>query len=262
MARPLKDGVDFFSLDCQMDDEIKYIEAEFGLDGFATVIKLWQAIYGNKGYYMVFTRTVRLMFANSIGKGVGFVDEVVARCMDYGVFDRQIYKKYGVLTSVGVQKRYAKMTERRNLLKIDGRYLLISAPENWVIDSNNSVNVDNNGENATENTESKVNVESKKEKEIENKGTTTTTACACEVGKPEVEVHVDNAPHELAVKEYFDKNYPAFTPFPHGKGYDALKEAEKFCAYNAKRGWDCLPDWKLAADLWVARLDDMSERKG
>ena len=115
----------------------------------------------NKGYYMVFTRTVRLMFANSIGKGVGFVDEVVARCMDYGVFDRQIYKKYGVLTSVGVQKRYAKMTERRNLLKIDSRYLLISAPENWVIDNNNSVNVDKNEKNVNENTESKVNTKNK-----------------------------------------------------------------------------------------------------
>lgn len=22
----------------------------------------------------------------------------------------------------------------------------------------------------------------------------------------------------------------------------------------AKRGWDCLPDWELAADLWVARI--------
>ncbi len=255
MARPLKDGVDFFSLDCQMDDEIKYIEAEFGLDGFATVIKLWQAIYGNKGYYMAFPRNVRLMFSQQIRKGVGFVDEVVARCMDYGVFDRQIYKKYGVLTSVGVQKRYAKMTERRNLLKIDGRYLLISAPENWVIVNDNSVNVDNNGENVDKNTESKVNVESKKKKEKENKGTTTTTARVREVGD-EPSNSIDNGPYVLAVKEYFEFNHPAFTPGVFLDSYDALKEAEKFCAYNAKRGWDCLPDWEKAADLWVARLGE------
>lgn len=37
---------------------------------------------------------------------------------------------------------------------------------------------------------------------------------------------------------------------------NAAKEAEKFGAYNAKRGWDCLPDWKAAADLWAARIDD------
>ena len=36
----------------------------------------------------------------------------------------------------------------------------------------------------------------------------------------------------------------------------AAKEAEKFHAYNAKRGWDCLPDWKAAADLWIARIGE------
>jgi predicted phage replisome organizer len=36
----------------------------------------------------------------------------------------------------------------------------------------------------------------------------------------------------------------------------AVKEAEKFHAYNANRGWDCLPDWKTTADLWIARIGD------
>lgn len=36
----------------------------------------------------------------------------------------------------------------------------------------------------------------------------------------------------------------------------ASKEAEKFHAYNAKRDWDCLPDWKSAADLWIARIGE------
>ena len=36
---------------------------------------------------------------------------------------------------------------------------------------------------------------------------------------------------------------------------DYISEAEKFHAYNAKRGWDCLPNWKATADLWIARID-------
>lgn len=36
----------------------------------------------------------------------------------------------------------------------------------------------------------------------------------------------------------------------------AAKEAEKFHAYNANRGWDCLPDWKATADLWIARIGE------
>ena len=35
-----------------------------------------------------------------------------------------------------------------------------------------------------------------------------------------------------------------------------VSEAEKFHAYNTKRGWDCLPNWKATADLWIARIDE------
>jgi predicted phage replisome organizer len=38
------------------------------------------------------------------------------------------------------------------------------------------------------------------------------------------------------------------------EGY--ISEAEKFHAYNAKRGWDCLPNWKATADLWIARIEE------
>ena len=37
---------------------------------------------------------------------------------------------------------------------------------------------------------------------------------------------------------------------------DAPKEAEKFHAYNANKGWSCLPDWKATADLWIARIEE------
>ena len=37
---------------------------------------------------------------------------------------------------------------------------------------------------------------------------------------------------------------------------DYISEADKFHAYNANRGWDCLPDWKATADLWIARIGE------
>lgn len=259
MARPLKDGVDYFSLDCQMDDEIKYIEAEFGLDGFAMIIKLWQKIYGDKGYYCTFTRTVKLMFAQSINKGVNFVDEVINRCTEYGIFDRRLYKKYGVLTSDGIQKRYAKMTERRNSFTIDGRYLLISAPENWVIADNNGVNASNNGENVSKKTESKVNTESKYgNTEIENEITTTTTTHESAGARTCESEDVEKSPpqvYEVAI--YLENSDPRFD-----RKSVAFGEAQKFVAYNAMRGWDCLPDWQKAADLWVARAGEHRQAKG
>ena len=37
---------------------------------------------------------------------------------------------------------------------------------------------------------------------------------------------------------------------------NAVKEAEKFYAYNENKGWTCLPNWKATADLWIARIDE------
>lgn len=37
---------------------------------------------------------------------------------------------------------------------------------------------------------------------------------------------------------------------------DAVKEAEKFCAYNGTKGWKCLPNWKATAELWIARIGE------
>ena len=37
---------------------------------------------------------------------------------------------------------------------------------------------------------------------------------------------------------------------------NATAEAEKFIAWNAMRGWSCLPNWQAAADLWCARIGE------
>ena len=52
-------------------------------------------------------------------------------------------------------------------------------------------------------------------------------------------------PGILEVADYFRREHAL--DFPMG-------EAEKFIAYNAYRGWRCLPRWNLAADLWVVRM--------
>lgn len=71
-----------------------------------------------------------------------------------------------------------------------------------------------------------------KEKDIDI--TTTTTAHAREI------------PIKTEVYLYIKDNYDG----------DILSEVDKFYAYNEKRGWDCLPNWKATADLWMARVND------
>ena len=48
-GRPTKAGLDYFELDCHMEEKVRLIQAEFGLKGFAVLVKLYQKIYGGFG---------------------------------------------------------------------------------------------------------------------------------------------------------------------------------------------------------------------
>lgn len=141
MARPIKTGVDFFPLDVHMDDSIELIEAEFGLEGFAIVVKLWQKIYAERGYYCEWNDEVALLFAKKIGAGGNVVSEIVNAAIRRGIFNDELFNRYGILTSFGIQTRYFEITSRRTKVDVDERYLLVSAPENGVSVTKTGVSV-------------------------------------------------------------------------------------------------------------------------
>lgn len=126
MARQTKSGIDYFPLDVSMDDSIKLIEAEFGIKGFAVVVKLWQKIYGGEGYYCEWTEEVALLFKSEVALGGDVVSEIVNASIRRGIFDKEKFDKYGILTSKGIQTRYFEATNRRKELKVKKQYLLIN----------------------------------------------------------------------------------------------------------------------------------------
>ena len=154
MARPIKDGVDYFPLDVVMDEKIDLIEAEFGLTGFAVVVKLYQWVYG-RGYYCEWTKEVALLFGKKIGLGGNAVSEIVAASIKRGIFDQSMFEKYGILTSAGIQTRYFEAVSRRKQVNVEKRYLLVKVDlllKNGCI---NWVNVDRNPEIVSNNSQSK-----------------------------------------------------------------------------------------------------------
>lgn len=159
MARPTKIELDYFPLDCRLNDRMKLIEAEFGLAGFAIIIKIFQKIYGGKGYYCEWNEEVILLFAREINAGGNIVSEVIEGALRRGIFSKEMYDKYGILTSERIQTTYFDAASRRDCINIDDRYLLISytlLPEN----------VSRNGVNANRNPVNVGNNPQKKRKEI------------------------------------------------------------------------------------------------
>ena len=167
MGRQNEVSLPYFELDCHMDDKIKLIEAEYGLKGFAIVIKLYQRIYGGEhGYYCEFTPDIALLLAarfcgssggvsgkvgiaSDKGSLPGFpnnlITDVVAASIRRDIFSERLFKEYGILTSHGIQKQYLKATAKREAVELKKEYLLISVPENR---GNVVINTISSGRNA------------------------------------------------------------------------------------------------------------------
>ena len=121
-----KSGIDYFPLDVVLDEKFELIEAEYGLTGFGVIVRLLQEIYGKAGYYIEWTTEVALLFARKVGLGGNVVSEIVEASIRRGMFDREKYDKYHVLTSRGIQKRYFEAVSRRKVLEVDENILLVN----------------------------------------------------------------------------------------------------------------------------------------
>ena len=160
-------GIPWFPFDVHLDDKFELIEAEYGLTGFAVVVKLLQKIYGGQGYYCEFTKDVALLFSKNVGVGYNVVSEIVSASIRRGIFDKDIYEKYGVLTSKGIQTRYFEAVNRRINVEVKKEYLLVQVDQKYKNVNILSGNVNILGENVYRNGQSKEEY-SREENSIEN----------------------------------------------------------------------------------------------
>ena len=149
-------GIAFVPLDCQLNEKFDYIEAEFGLIGFAVVVKLFQRIYGGHGYYCEWNERVALLFAHKIGAGGDVVREAVSAAIREGIFDRGMLENYGILTSHGIQKRFSAVAKRRKEIFDKPEYVLLGYEQNSDDVDISGENVCNSGENVCNSETSKV----------------------------------------------------------------------------------------------------------
>lgn len=142
MARPNKEGLDYFPLDCKMDDKVYMVEVELGLEGFALFIKLLMKIY-NENYYIEWTERKAKIFANQNNTNIDVVNKLINVCLSEDLFDKKLYKKYQILTSNGIQKRYFHSIKTRKDIFVIKEYL-INGIDNYL---DNLINVNINSIN-------------------------------------------------------------------------------------------------------------------
>ena len=167
MARPNKQGLDYFPLDVNLLTNLKVrrlISAQ-GINSIAVIIELLCRIYQGKGYYIERSNDLAFLISDALRSGIseGAVEEVIKKAIELGFFDANMLDDFGILTSESIQKTFFEATKKRKGVQYDGRFLLIS-----INGYNNLVNVDINSINVHHNEQSKEK-KSKENKIKENK---------------------------------------------------------------------------------------------
>lgn len=167
MARPTKKGLDYFPLDVDFlsDLKIRRIIKACGKEAVHILVALLANIYRDEGYYVLWDDDLAFLVADEVGTKEGTVEELVRKAVQVKFFDKDIFDKYSVLTSKGIQNRYILATKERKKVELEFKYLLT----NEVNRSNISINGRNNSVNQGNNQQSKV--KESKEKEIKEDAT-------------------------------------------------------------------------------------------
>ncbi|EHQ92166.1 DUF4373 domain-containing protein [Desulfosporosinus youngiae] len=129
MARPQKEGLDYFSLDVDMDqdDKVLLIEAKHKITGFAILLKLLMKVY-KEGYFYKWSEREQLLFSSRVNVDIDIVTDVVNDCLKWDLFNSLLYEKYQILTSGGIQRRYIEAVKRRKEVTLIREYLVIDPP--------------------------------------------------------------------------------------------------------------------------------------
>lgn len=163
MARPVKEGLDYFPLyvDIFEDEKIEAISGEFGIKGEIIVVKLLCAIY-KKGYFILWSDLIIAQMLKRLpGISKDLLNNVVERLVLWEFFDKDLFHSAGILTSEQIQENFFEATKRRKspkptLYVLDKFLENDNSIENDVDGVNVDINTQAKGVNVDINTQSKV----------------------------------------------------------------------------------------------------------
>lgn len=207
MARPVKEGLDYYPLnaDFMSDIKVRRLIRSFGSKSIGVVIALLGMIYGDKGYYILLNDDVAFIISEQTLEDEEIVSQIINKLIEIEFFDKNLYEKHRVLTSKGIQKRFISATERRKDVKLITKYNLVNVDNNPSSDvvnvCNNSINVDNNPSSSVVNVGNNQQRKVKKSKEKQSKENTVKNCNA-----PSAERRVRTFAFESLVVEKYGKD--------------------------------------------------------
>ena len=133
-GRPPKRGIDYagWSVDIfDNDTKIDKLLDAHGWCGFGIYFYLCQRAYGGEGYFYRWGYDDCASTSRKMGGGIGSgtVRETVGYCLQIGLFDQELFDRWGILTSRGIQRRYWEVVKARDVRTVISDYWLLQDEE-------------------------------------------------------------------------------------------------------------------------------------
>lgn len=120
MARPIKQGLDYFphDVDASSDEKIDALRMIYGNDGYAFYFITLERIYRSKALELnISDAETRQILARKVSVTPELLDRMIETALKYGCFDQKSYTERGVLTSAGIKKRAQTVFEKREKMR-------------------------------------------------------------------------------------------------------------------------------------------------
>lgn len=158
MARPTKQGIDYFPLDVEWDQKHELYALETEAEGIGILITIWQMIYKNEGYYIENGDDLLLLIKKKTSKPIELIRSCIDTAIKREVFNGKMHKRYKILTSKALQKRYFTAAKQKKIINYYKKYILvdITTYDNLVSINVNKENIDENATNVEVDVEVKV----------------------------------------------------------------------------------------------------------
>lgn len=276
MARPNKQGIDYFPFDVDFfsDIKIRKIARACGSQATSILICLLCNIYKDKGYYILWDEDLPFVIADTVGVSEGAVKEVILKALQVDFFDQDIYNKHNVLTSLGIQKRFKSAVYKREKIEYIEEYM-VSDVRKTVSDVKNQVSDVRSTQSKVK--KSRVKKSEENDKEISPEGDTKKDELSL-YPHPQIE-HVDF----VRLQEYFNTTFNGklsmvvnmtearrkavkarIAQYDKETVFTVLKKvaASPFLLGCNDRNWKCDFDWIFKASNFTKILEGNYDEKG
>lgn len=137
MSRKKHHGITYFPHEALNDDDsFLYLETLYGNDAYAVYWKLRERIHRGEGYYIQWTERSSVVHSKSFNLEPAQLKEIVHALVKEGLYNKDLFEKYEVLTSVEVQEdAYFPAMWKRSEITVRESYLLVPessfSPPSW-----------------------------------------------------------------------------------------------------------------------------------